>query len=182
MSEKKWIDRVFGHIKPSQWMVLAAAVVSLFLNVAVFYISGFVSSLSYLAFILSTTAVLLFDKIERYRFENNTMDELSRFSRSELNLHHLGDSSEAVEWFCNNSSGLRAVSNTVFFRMANEELLYTNEQMPRYESHIKHILDVENCHWRDLSTKNQVHVMDNFRSTLTPKQLGRHTYQVLDTD
>ena len=182
MLEGGWFGRIFGHLTASQWIVLAAAVVSLGVNIGAFAVSGPVSSVSYITFIISITLVFLFDKVERYRFENNAMNEISKFSKPELDLRYLGDSPDAVEWFCNNSSGLTAVSNTVFLRTANEELLYTNTQMPKYEDRIKNILKTENCHWRDLATQNQVHVMDSFRRNLSADQVRKHTYRVLNTD
>ncbi len=182
MTKKSWDERIFRHLKFGQWMVLVFAILSLIANIGMFVIFGSLSKYSYVTFVVLVTLTFLFDKIERYRFENSTSDEIAKLNRIEQGLQYLGESPDTVEWFCNNSLGLSSVSNTVFFRIATADLIHVNDQMPIYENRIKEILKSDNCHWKDLVTRDQLPVIRNFRNELDSEQTGKHSFKVLETD
>lgn len=182
MTKKNWGVQIFRHLKFGQWMFLVFAILSLIVNIGMFAVNGVVTIYSYVTFVVLMTLTFLFDKIERYRFENSTSDEISKLNRIEQGLQYLGESHDTVEWFCNNSVGLSSISNTVFFRIATADLIHVNYQLPVYENRIKEILKSDNCHWKDLVTRDQLPVIRNFCNGLDSEQLGKHSFKVLETD
>jgi hypothetical protein len=182
MHGESWFKTAFGHLRPGQWLVLIGGFVTVAITAGAFLILGVISKYSYVVFVISSTFVFLFDKVERYKFENQTADSMQKLGMQELGLHCIGDVTRGVEWFSHNSARLSSVYNTVFARISADDLMYTNDVMPEFERHLKQILENEPCRWRDLVTPNQVDVIDKFRGGLSPDGLRKHTYKVLHTD
>jgi hypothetical protein len=169
---------VFGNASTAQIVALLAKIGGL-LGAILVYIGSHQSSMQsqdwlYLTFVITVTISLLFDSITRVNFENDTMKQLKRYNSAEDDLQCIGETSDAVTWFCNNSSGVSYVRNTVFHRYADKRLSYTKYKMPEFENRIKQMLDSETFEWQDIATNDQADTIKEFRKGLNQRQLAKH--------
>jgi mRNA-degrading endonuclease YafQ of YafQ-DinJ toxin-antitoxin module len=102
--------------------------------------------------------------------------------KPELNLIYLGDTNDAVDWFCQHANNIESVDNTIFYRYTDERRqVYTAEAMPRYVDTIK--MNLRNrCIWTDLFTNDQRDAAEEFFVSLSDDQRMYYRSRVIKSD
>jgi hypothetical protein len=152
---------------------LSLAVTSLGAVAAVvIYASYGPGSSFYYSLIAATTASLLFDRITRYSFENQTVKELTEANLRPSDLHYIENSAAGLAWFCEHYSQFRTVYNTLY-RPRDGRFGYIETEYERYTDAIKKCID-EGCGWFDLVLPGQRPAAEAFYGSLSETQKARY--------
>lgn len=164
---KQWTDLT----GPQQWSI-GATLLGSFATITSYIVFGV--PLTFYTVVVTTTIVILSDRIARYANENKTSDVMERISLSDNDLLYIGSTHEAYTWISKHTLGLRSVDNFVYRRLVQHHI-HKEPYLDNYvENIIKPIIE-SGCIWRDLvrfrSDEQQIH---QFVDTLSTK--AKHHY------
>lgn len=169
---KQWADLT----GPQQWSIGATLLGSI-ATIGSYVLFGV--PLTFYTVVVTTTIVIVSDRIARYTHENKTSDVISRIHFSENDLQYIGSTNEGHTWISQHTLGLVSVDNFVYRQLVQHHL-HKKLSLDNYVENIVKTIIEEGCIWRDLvrfqSDEQQIH---GFFSNLSPEAQRRYSAGLL---
>jgi hypothetical protein len=170
--------KMWSNLSPTQQVSLIVTAASALIALVVYFLYGAGPGVYY-SLVAGTTLALLYDRLTRYNFENETVKQLIDAKLSEQDLHYIGNSFDGIKWFCEHHVGAKAVLNTVYRPTGIETGGDMSDAYLKYENAIRKCLD-DKCVWYDLAMPGHEDSMIQFRNKLSSRQLmnyGPHVFK-----